>query len=224
MILITKSSDQTRQKGYILSACCQFFYVSPKCLVVTSLPSFHFLGYLGHEQLNRPCLVPGTRFFLFSPKYPTFPTLRLQLLRGLLRFLVCPPPSPIPVLVPVPVPVYAPLVSFPSPHRSCFHLIFVPVPVPAPSPLPSQFPSYLHSLASTPVSVPAPSPSSSSFPLPTPSRSPLPPSTPIPPPTLFVLSYPSDSVTPSVQYACTDTAPCKRSCRVPETAFSCLQR
>ena len=39
--------------------------------MVTSLPSFHFLGYLGHELLNQPCLVHV--FFSFHLSIPRFP-------------------------------------------------------------------------------------------------------------------------------------------------------
>ena len=55
-------------------------------------------------------------------------------------------------------------------------------------------------------------------PAPTPFPSPFPPPTLNPPPATFAYSNPSDTVTPSVLCACTDTGPCKWSCRVPASA------
>ena len=79
---------------------------------------------------------------------PPFPTRRLQLFCGFLRFFASRPPSPILSSIPLssspsPSPLQSSLPSpFPSPFPSGVRLrVPTPVPVPAPSPLPSPFPS-----------------------------------------------------------------------------------
>ena len=69
---------------------------------------FYSLDYLGWKLLNRP-------FLLVPPTSPPFPTSRLQLLCGFLRFFASPMSSPILSTFPSPLPL-----SFTSPLPSPF--------------------------------------------------------------------------------------------------------
>ena len=60
--------------------------------------SLLFCRYLGRQLLKQNFLI-YTRFFLFPPKSPPFPTSRLHLVWSFLRFFASPPPSPILSLV-----------------------------------------------------------------------------------------------------------------------------
>ena len=75
---------------------------------------------LSGSEVTEPTL-SCLRFILLTPESPPFPTSRLQLLCGLLRFFASPPPSPIPSSNPFPPPFPSPLLlSFPSPFPSPF--------------------------------------------------------------------------------------------------------
>ena len=215
MILFTKISDPTRQRGHTLLTCTVLTQVlgilcSPASLL------FSRLSVLAATKPTLSCL----RFFLFSPKSLPFPTWHPQLVCGFLRFSTSLPPSPILSSFPSLFPSSSP---FPSPLLLSF-----------PSPLPSPFLSCASPYASTPVPVPVPDPSqppslfTSSFPPPPPPPPPFPslflPPTPIPPPTPFAPSRPSDPVIPLVRCAFTGTRSYKRRCRVPTSATPCLQR
>ena len=240
MILITRTTHHAQQRGHTLSTSTVLTVLSTFFVLPSLLPC-HSIDYLGRQLLNEPFLVYV--FSLFQPKSASFPTSRLQLLCGFLRFLTSSPPSPLSS-------------SFPSrspPHlsshlnycsrfrpRSCprsilvlVHGVSIPVPalVSARSPLPSPSISYLRSFATTPVLVPAPSPApspstspftSSLLQPPTPFPSSIPPQTHIPSPAPFAHSFLLDSVTPLVRCAGTSTGPCQRSCRVPASATPCL--
>ena len=90
-MLITKASDQTRQRGahvlYLYSSS-----LSPECLALPSPLPCYSVDSLGRQFLNQHFIVYT---FLFPPKSPPFPTSRLQLLWGFLRFFASPPPSPV---------------------------------------------------------------------------------------------------------------------------------
>ena len=144
MILVTKTSDQTRLRG--IRSLLVRFLLKPWVRCASLLASLLFSrlsGWAGTEP-NLSCL----RFFSFHPSLPRFPASRLQLLCGFLRFPSSPPPSPIPSSFPFPSPL---LLSFPSL-------------------LPSPFPYCVPSFASTPVLLPAPSPPPSTFTSPPPFR------------------------------------------------------
>ena len=127
-----------------------------------------------------------------------------------------PPPSFFSILVPFPVsdPLPSPLPSpLPPPSLSPSQpALPSPLPSPFPSPFPSPSLSYIRYLASSPVPVSAPAPSPSPSPFSSPFLSP------------FAPSRPSDLVTLSVQFVCTVTGFCERSCRGPAKITSCLQR
>ena len=216
MILLTKTSDQTRQRGHTLSTRTVRTYALGT-LCPPPLLACYSLHYLGWQLLDQPFL-----FYIFLRPTQVSPVSHMAS-TTLVRFLALLRLSsalPNPILVPAPFPSSYPFPSplrltCPSPLPSPFPLcvrprvsIPVSVPVPAPSPLPSSFSSYAPSFTSTPAPVPvlASSPS------------------PFPPPTLFAPSRFSDPVTPLVRCACTGTRPCERSCRVPTSATPCLQR
>ena len=69
MILITKISDQTRQRGHTLSTCT--FLTSPECLVLLPLLPCYSLDCLGRQLLSQPFLV--YIFSCFQRNPPRFP-------------------------------------------------------------------------------------------------------------------------------------------------------
>ena len=172
-------------------------------------PHYHIVG-------QAPGLVPKASGYLQAPP-PVYrndaacgmavPDLLLCLfpnVADIIALLLLPFPSSIPSPFPLPSPFASP---FLTPLLPSFPFL-----------LPSSSPSYVHFLVSAPVPVPVPAPS----------PSPPPFHSPFLLPTLFPSSLaatrPSDPVTLSIQYACTDTGPCKRSCRVPASATPCFHR
>ena len=65
MILTTKTSDQTRQKGHSLYLYSS--YLNPGYLVLPPLLPSYSLDYLGRQLLTEPTL-SCLRFFLFAPR------------------------------------------------------------------------------------------------------------------------------------------------------------
>ena len=143
----------------------------------------------------------------------TFFSVSLLMLR--IRELFSSPPAlsihvPIPVSTPVPVPASVPvsapvtvvtvLCSFSRVRPRSRHRLS-PVSAPVLVPILRSFSRFYPFSRSHSVPVPVLRPLQSLFPT----------------PFSFAPSRPSDLVTPSVQCACTDTGPCERSCRVPET-------
>ena len=140
MILVKKISDQTRQRGHTLSTFTVFSWaLGTLCPPPASL-LFSRLSGLAATGPTLFCL----RFSLVPLISSPFPTWRLQLLCGFLRFFVSLPPSPMLSSFPSPFPSSSP---FPSPLLLSF-----------PSPLPSPFPSCVRPRVSTPVPVHVPVP------------------------------------------------------------------
>ena len=67
MILVTKTSDQTQQRGHTLSTLYKS-YLSPEHLVLPPLLPCCSLGYPGWQLLNQPFL-----FYIFSAFHPCLP-------------------------------------------------------------------------------------------------------------------------------------------------------
>ena len=161
------------------------------------------------------------------------------LLHTIIPFLVS---DPVSVSVPVPISATA-VVSVSAPflapdlrsfihHLPVFRSCFTPStpssfqsPSPSPSPPPSLSPSpflsylslFSHVLPiflSRSVTVPI------NIPVSVPSRARAPLKFPFPPPCLFPPPFLSPCLS---SFACTDTGPCKRSCRVPARSTPCLQ-
>ena len=70
MILVTKISDQTRQRGHTLSTCTKP-YLGPEHLVLPPLFPCCSLGYPGWQLLNQPFIFYIS--FPFHPCLPCFP-------------------------------------------------------------------------------------------------------------------------------------------------------
>ena len=185
MILLTKTSDQTRQKRHTLSTCTIITQTLGTLCSPPLIPCYS-LDYLSWQLLDQPFI-----FYIFSSFHPSLPLFPHVVYNswGVLCFFASPPPSPILPSFPFPFPSSSP---FPYPLLLSF-----------PSPLPSRsHPVFVHGFHPRPHSrshpVPAPSPSPSPFPPPTPCSSPFPCPTPIPPPTPFAPFRPSNPVTLSV--------------------------
>ena len=160
MILITKTSDQTRQRD-TLSLFVQF-YLSPEYLVLPPLLPCYFLDYLGWQLLDQPFL-----FYIFSSFHPSlshFPhgvynyfavfcdsSPLFRSLRSCLRSRPHYPRSRSHLR-------YCPCFRPRSRPRS--HPVFIYESPPS-FPIPSLFPPCAPSFISTPVPVPAPAPSPS---------------------------------------------------------------
>ena len=64
MMLTTKTSDQTRQRGDTLSKILVQFLLKPWESCASPPASLLFLDYLGWQLLNQPFIVYGTLFLL----------------------------------------------------------------------------------------------------------------------------------------------------------------
>ena len=194
MIRMSKTSNQTQQRGHAFPTCTVFTEV---CLVLPSLIPCYYLNHPGRQLLKKDFIVYV--FFSFRPNLPRFPLRAynscgvscaspplLHPRRFRLRFR--PRPCLVIALVsipsPDPVPILCSSTGFHPRSRS------YPVLAPVPVSIICHF-AHLH-----PILVPAPSPSPSPFtsPTPTPFPSTFSPPPPIPPVTPFVPSRPSDPV------------------------------
>ena len=123
MILITKTSDQTRQSDVPHSLYLYSSYLSPEYLVLPPLLLCCSLDYPGWQLLDQHFFFYN--FSSFHPSLPRFPhgTWRLQLFCGLLRFFASLPPSLILSSFPFPLspsPFPSPLLSsLPFRFRVC---------------------------------------------------------------------------------------------------------